>query len=196
MATPYTGPREKVPSRAGRSEMSSLIKAGISGDGELDELQHGGYGRQHGCHGQMMGSLCFCVIKNTPFQCVKHPETCLPRCTHQKRASRKCRTRLLSSRLYCRYRNRTGSCGRRPLADYTAGGESHPAPKTNMRLFSTCMVARRAQEVKRKIPLPALYRGASILLQWTEKEGEAYAGKTDDGVLFRVSAGETAVGVR
>ena len=27
-----------------------------------------------------------------------------------------------------------------PLADYTAGGESHPAPKTNMRLFSTHMI--------------------------------------------------------
>ena len=27
-----------------------------------------------------------------------------------------------------------------PLADYTAGGESHPAPKTNMRLFSTYMI--------------------------------------------------------
>ena len=27
-----------------------------------------------------------------------------------------------------------------PLADYTAGGESHPAPKTNMRLFSRYMI--------------------------------------------------------
>ena len=57
----------------------------------------------------------------------------------------------------------------KPLADYTAGGESHPAPKTNMRLFSTCMVARRSQEVKRKIPLPALYRGASILYNGRRK---------------------------
>ena len=57
----------------------------------------------------------------------------------------------------------------KPLADYTAGGESHPAPKTNMRLFSTCMVARRAQEVKRKIPLLALYRGASILYNGRRK---------------------------
>ena len=34
-----------------------------------------------------------------------------------------------------------------PLADYTAGGESHPAPKTNMRLFSTSIVPRRPAEV-------------------------------------------------
>ena len=26
------------------------------------------------------------------------------------------------------------------LADYTAGGDFHPAPKTNMRLFSTHMI--------------------------------------------------------
>ena len=31
MATPYTGPKEKVPSRAGRSEMSSLMKEGMMG---------------------------------------------------------------------------------------------------------------------------------------------------------------------
>ena len=51
----------------------------------------------------------------------------------------------------------------KPLADYTAGGESHPAPKTNMRLFSTCMVARRRAEVKRKIPMTGLYRDSCIL---------------------------------
>ena len=34
-----------------------------------------------------------------------------------------------------------------PLADYTAGGESHPAPKTNMRLFSTSIVPRRPADV-------------------------------------------------
>ena len=28
------------------------------------------------------------------------------------------------------------------LADYTAGGDFHPAPKTNMRLFSTSIVPR------------------------------------------------------
>ena len=37
---------------------------------------------------------------------------------------------LLSSRLYCRYRNFTGSALlRAAFADYTAGGELHPAPK-------------------------------------------------------------------
>ena len=34
-----------------------------------------------------------------------------------------------------------------PLADYTAGGDFHPAPKTNMRLFSTSIVPRRPAEV-------------------------------------------------
>ena len=35
----------------------------------------------------------------------------------------------------------------KPLADYTAGGDFHPAPKTNMRLFSTSIVPRRPAEV-------------------------------------------------
>ena len=34
-----------------------------------------------------------------------------------------------------------------PLAAYTAGGDFHPAPKTNMRLFSTSIVPRRPAEV-------------------------------------------------
>ena len=33
------------------------------------------------------------------------------------------------------------------LADYTAGGDFHPAPKTNMRLFSTSIVPRRPADV-------------------------------------------------
>ena len=33
------------------------------------------------------------------------------------------------------------------LADYTAGGDFHPAPQTNMRLFSTSIVPRRPAEV-------------------------------------------------
>ena len=34
------------------------------------------------------------------------------------------------------------------LADYTAGGDFHPAPKTNMRLFSSGIVAQYGGEVK------------------------------------------------
>ena len=44
-----------------------------------------------------------------------------------------------------------------PLADYTAGGESHPAPKTNMRLFSTSIVPRRPADVNTDF---RLYSGA------------------------------------
>ena len=36
---------------------------------------------------------------------------------------------LLSSRLYCRFRNHTESAFQGRFADYTAGRESHPAPK-------------------------------------------------------------------
>ncbi len=38
-----------------------------------------------------------------------------------------------------------------PLADYTAGGESHPAPKTNMRLFSRGIVTQYGGEVKSRL---------------------------------------------
>ena len=40
-----------------------------------------------------------------------------------------------------------------PLADYTAGGDFHPAPKTNMRLFSTSIVPRRPAEVNTDLQL-------------------------------------------
>lgn len=43
------------------------------------------------------------------------------------------------------------------LADYTAGGDFHPAPKTNMRLFSTSIVPRRPAEVNTDF---RLYSGA------------------------------------
>ena len=43
---------------------------------------------------------------------------------------------LLTSRLYCRLRNLTGSCHLLWLAGFTAGRESHPAPKN---LYSTIM---------------------------------------------------------
>ena len=45
----------------------------------------------------------------------------------------------------------------KPLSDYTAGGEFHPAPKTNMRLFSTSIVPRRPAEVNTDFQL---YSGA------------------------------------
>lgn len=41
---------------------------------------------------------------------------------------------LLSSRLYCRYRNHTGSAVKYGSRTFTAGGELHPAPK-NFLLF-------------------------------------------------------------
>ena len=37
------------------------------------------------------------------------------------------------------------------LADYTAGGDFHPAPKTNMRLFSRGIVAQYGGEVKSRL---------------------------------------------
>ena len=55
---------------------------------------------------------------------------------------------LLPSRLYCRYRNRTDST-RFALADFTAGGESHPALKTLYEFDYT--ITDKAAVVKRKI---------------------------------------------
>ena len=40
-----------------------------------------------------------------------------------------CRTRLLPSRLYCRYRNHTGSCGLWPLADFYRRWGISPRPE-------------------------------------------------------------------
>ena len=44
-------------------------------------------------------------------------------------------SRLLSSRLYCRFWNRTKSCAL-ALADYTADREFHPALKTGINFTS------------------------------------------------------------
>ena len=89
-----------------------LDERGHDGDGELHELEDGGHRCQQGGDRDTMGLLLL-SHKKTLLLDDKHPGNCLPRCTHQKRALQKCHTRLLSSRLYCRYRNRTGSCGSR-----------------------------------------------------------------------------------
>ena len=59
-------------------------------------------------------------------------------------------------------------------------------------MYGSTAVAGSQEENSTARPL----QGRFYPVQWTEKEGEAYAGKTDDGVLFRVPAGEAAVGVR
>ena len=84
-----------------------------------------------------------------------------------------------------------------PLADYTAGGESHPAPKTNMRLFSTCMVPRYGSEVNSELTIVKIlvYIINFFVYNIGQKGGEAYAGTADDRVLFRLPAGEAALGL-
>ena len=63
-----------------------LDKGGHDGDGELHELEDGGHRRQQGSHRDTMGLLLL-SHKKTLLLDDKHPENCLPRCTHQKRAS-------------------------------------------------------------------------------------------------------------
>ena len=74
MATPYTGPREKVPSRAGRSEMSSLINEGIRGMANSTNCSTAATAVSMAATARRW-VFCFCVIKKYSFQCVEHPET-------------------------------------------------------------------------------------------------------------------------
>ena len=110
------------------------------GNGKFNELQHEGYCRQHSCHGQMVGFLFLRHKKRLLFDDVTPLEAIVSQGARIKKEHyEKCRTRLLSSRLYCRYRNRTDSCSPAgSLADYTAGGEFRPAPKTNDPVVFVC----------------------------------------------------------
>ena len=83
------------------------------------------------------------------------------------------------------------------LADYTAGGDFHPAPKTNMRLFSTCMVPRYGSEVNSELTIVKIlvYIINFFVYNIGQKGGEAYAGTADDRVLFRLPAGEATLGL-
>ncbi len=88
ITTPYTGPRENVPSRAGRSGDVQLHKAGDQGNGKLHELQHRGHGAEHGGYRQAMGSFACLRHKKKTLLLIKSKtpgKTCLPRCTHQKK---------------------------------------------------------------------------------------------------------------
>ena len=58
MITPYTGPRAKAPSRAGRSEKSILTKGWDEHrERELDEHQDKGHCAEHGGNGQVVGRI-------------------------------------------------------------------------------------------------------------------------------------------
>ena len=103
-------------------------------NGEFDELQHGGHSRQHGSHGKAMGFLMLCHKKRLPFDDVTPLEAIVSQGARIKKEHYENAVHAFSHPdCNCRYRNCTGSCSPRKgsLADYTAGGELRPAPKTN-----------------------------------------------------------------
>ena len=134
-----------------------LIEAGGEENGDLQQHEDARQGGAHGAHGDVLGvsgahEVFADGFLRQPGQDGKSGKNGgdgqyegqvffqdLHGFTSKKvrlRAFRRtCRKKsyLLPSRLYCRYRNHTGSCAE-ALADFTAGREFHPALKINMRL--------------------------------------------------------------
>ena len=136
-ATPDTGPREKDASSAGSSEKSSFTKGGIkNGMGNSRNMRTVATAPSMAVT-VILWVFAFADIKKHSFSMLGTPgKTCPPRCTHSKRAYQNMpytpsliQTILSVPELHRFMRPQ-------PLADYTAGGESPPASKTNIRLFA------------------------------------------------------------